>query len=281
MTTTGRRNLLKGATWAAPVIAVSTMAPAYAGSPVPGTGTLVAAPWSNTWRASNQYKGAATILQPWVIYPTTRPSGTVAVTNETPASQTANPLTRKASAWDPIYPDQSTGNYNGNKAEAPGAVGKGDVIEIFIENIGGKDSYAPQPRVAGQEHTTFTHDGTRYGPDTYGAAWPDVLLRDYRPNNPDSYYDFLKANEFSGAGVNTGKESFTGVPYTTADGRHGWKWVIELTNPVDNEHDGSDAVTFDIRYPEHRPEGSFPKQTYAQYRTTVISPWGTVVYTSA
>lgn len=74
---------------------------------------------------------------------------------------------------------------------------------------------------------------------------------------------------------------FYGTP-DAATAPASWTWQLRMTNPVDHQHDGSDAVSFDIDYPVRlnmpgTPAGADP----VQYRTTVTSPWGIVEYTSA
>lgn len=253
-----RRTLNKTLAWTAPVVTAALAAPHAVASPSP-FGAIVAVPWDNTFN-SGLFTGSSSVLQPWVIYPTSRTPGTYAVTNSTASTAVGDPLLGNSSAFPSIYPTTGT-SYNGNAAEHPDGVGKGAVITISIVALSGSVVYGNQPRSS----TSSTNNN----------AWPSIAMRDYRPNAPDNYYDYIAVDTYSANGTTIGRgvEEFTGVPNATTSPTR-WDWKIHLTNPVDNQHDGSDAVTFDIRFPV------ISGNLREQFKVTVTSPWGTITYTS-
>lgn len=111
----GRRSLVKGVAWAAPVVAATAVVPAYAASKNPCEyGTIVSVPWGE--RAERRrYKGTVNEEYEWAVMPTSNCSPqpqTYFIDNTTPERKLAYPWGRYEGVSDfpPIYPPERQGH---------------------------------------------------------------------------------------------------------------------------------------------------------------------------
>ena len=154
----GRRSLVKGVAWAAPVVAATAAVPAYAASKNPCEyGTIVSVPWGE--RAERRrYKGTVNEEYEWAVMPTSNCSPqpqTYFIDNTTPERKLAYPWGRYEGVSDfpPIYPPNGKDTPDYTSKDGVGGVGGGVIINVRVENVAGDVSYAPTP--TGEDRFAF------------------------------------------------------------------------------------------------------------------------------
>ncbi|WP_346875719.1 hypothetical protein [Rothia sp. (in: high G+C Gram-positive bacteria)] len=209
-------------------------------------------PWSNVWPSQGNFTGSVAKELEWAVYPTSScATGLQAFSfdNSLPTTQAGNPLASSsatANTWPPTYPAGGKPDADINSVNGIDGVGQGTIINV--------------PMI-------------RLNDDFKGADTTYAKL-----------YNYLR---FADAPVVTKNTMHTwgyGNHYTTADGRDGWSWDIEVMSNIANGQAGASVVSSMTRMPAATygdtatTSGSVIK---TQYRVTVTSPGGVVSYLSA
>lgn len=298
----GRRTLVKGAAWATPVVAATAVVPAYAASKNPCEyGTIVSVPWGE--RANRRrYKGTVNEEYEWAVMPTSNCSPqpqTYFIDNTTPENKLAYPWGRYEGVSDfpPIYPPNGKDTPDYTSKDGVGGVGGGVIINVRVENVAGDVSYAPTP--TGADRFAFGESDANRKNNMYyaegykgkGANPPVVRLNDNYKGSRSTYiahgkYNYLHFPD----GPRPPKENSPmwtyayGKHYTTAEGRDGWSWDIQVMANITHPNAGADVVSYMTYLRKHTygdPAHQSAKVIPVQYRVIVTSPWGTVTYLSA
>lgn len=294
-----RRTLARGAAWATPVILASTAVPAFAASApqVEDDCTydkIVSAPWSNVWPSQGNFTGAVAKELEWAVYPASSClTGLQAFSfdNSLPTAQAGNPLASSsatANTWPPTYPAGGNQMADINSVNGINGVGQGAIISVTIENIAGDVVYQPTP--TGSYRFIFANGGAAYssnGTRGAGANVPMIRLNDDFKGADTTYsklYNYLRFADAPMVTKNTMHTWGYGNHYTTADGRDGWSWDIEVMSNIANGRAGASVVSFMTRMPAATYGDAATTSASViktQYRVTVTSPWGVVSYLSA
>lgn len=299
----GRRTLVKGAAWATPVVAATAVVPAYAASKNSCEyGTIVSVPWGE--RAERRrYKGTVNEEYEWAVMPTSNCSPqpqTYFIDNTTPERKLAYPWGRYEGVSDfpPIYPPRT--------ARTPLTTPPRTALVALVAALSSTFvlrtlqvtylTHRPPP-VRTVSHsvsltqiartTCTTPKVTRVRAQTP----PVVRLNDNYKGSRSTYvahgkYNYLHFPD----GPRPPKENSPlwtyayGKHYTTAEGRDGWSWDIQVMANITHPNAGQDVVSY-MTYLRRHTYGDAAHQSAkvipVQYRIVVTSPWGTVTYLSA
>ncbi|GAA1350816.1 hypothetical protein [Falsarthrobacter nasiphocae] len=205
-----RRQVSKGAAWAAPAMLLVSAAPSASASPAPETtGNLIAVPWSNTFGTQKNNFAADNTWLSYVMYPST-PNGTYSLSAASVAANAGNP--NGSASFPPDYSKPT---------------GAGQSITITVTRIAGTNTYASTPRTVR---------------NATGDAWPFLVLRDSGWYSVSSYSAVGPTNGGTSA-------EYSGVPGTDAAGNPTWTWTLTFLKDTVAPSDGSSAITFDLFSP--------------------------------
>ncbi|MDO5750395.1 MAG: hypothetical protein Q4P78_04220 [Rothia sp. (in: high G+C Gram-positive bacteria)] len=302
------RRQMTQALWAAPVIAASAAVPAYAASATgENYGQIIVLPRASK-AADQKFNGTKAATYTWIMYPTSNLGNGTADMQYTNASSTASmgyhdPADTPAGAvFPPVYPanaPKEVMGFNGgadfSSVDGVDGVGQGARFHITIENIAGDVVYAPTPTgttlgsakvvVGGGDAIRNNKMTTATGYKGKGANPPVVQLEPgYISPTVHGYGRYLNFEGYTAAKNSDGLYGY-GTHYTTATGRDGWSWDVELKSNITSveagiSNHGIQIMTY-LR-PTSYGDAAKAKATNipVQYRVTITSPWGTVSYTS-